>query len=134
MALSPPSILDSMQNVPRLAARILGPDAFLDVVVHVGEVDGGVWGAIGGAGGHPNNPDRVLGGNLSGSGEDWVDEVGEEEWRKVIDANLELVALHRLRALRRDHNTGVIVKHVEAAFLRKELLGGSFDSGQVVEY
>lgn len=106
------SILDSMQDVSSFAARVLGPDTLFIVVVHVCEVDRRRRGTIGGAGGNPDHTHGVLGCDLSCSGEDGVDEVGEEERGEIVHANLQLVALHGLGPLRRDHDTSVVIQDV----------------------
>ena len=122
-----------MNDIAGLAAGVLAPDAFLFVIVHVGEVNGRIRCSVRSARRHPNDTYGVGWCYLGGCGKERRDELGEKEVTKVVDAKLQLVALDSLRALRWNHDAGVIPEDIEACLLGEKLLSRCLDRGQVVE-
>lgn len=62
-----------------------------------------------------------------------MQELGQEEGSDVVGAELLLVALDRLAALRRGHDAGVVPEDVQSVIVGEEGVGCGLDGGQVVQ-
>lgn len=123
-----------MENVSGFAGAVLHPCVLVLFVVEIAHVDASLGGIdLGAAGGDPDHAHAVRRGRARRLCQDGMKEFGQEERRDVVGAELLLVALDGLAALRGDHDSRIVPENVQSVVLGKEGISCGFDGGQVIE-
>lgn len=82
---------------------------------------------------YPNHTHAVWRGELRSSDKQRGKQFGEEERPKVVNSQLQFVALLCRAALRRNHDARIVPQYVESRLALQEALGRRLDPRQVVE-
>jgi hypothetical protein len=127
-------VLDGVQVVPGLADGILLHGGLVVVIIQIVERHAPLWRVqVARRGRDPHDTHSPFRFCLGRRRQERRQELREHEGADVVDAELELVPLRRLGALRRDHDAGIVDEEVEFGFFREEVLRGGLDRGEVGE-
>ena len=127
-------VFRAVKNVAGFASPIFVPNWFIVVVVEILHVDSPLWRGQSCSGWrYPDHSDASRRCSLGSFYQERSYKLGEEERADAVCSKLGLVILFRFRALRGDHDAGVVPQYIELGFHGEELLGGFFYKRQVIE-
>ena len=82
---------------------------------------------------YPHHPHGGLGSSLGRRLDHRMQVPREQEMRQIVGAQLQLIALGRTGAPRRDRDACIEPEHMQLRFRRNELVSRGFDGGEIVE-
>jgi hypothetical protein len=116
-------ILRCVVIITSLASPIFRPGWYIGLVIKIVQINAVLWGSqLCNRRGSPNDSHRARRQGLCRLRQQWRKQLGEQERPYTVRAQLQLIALLRLRSLRRHHDAGVVPKDIQLPFLREEFV------------